>query len=229
VLDALTKNGLADNTLVIFTSDNGGVFELANAKRPETVAVNAGLAVNGVWRSGKQHIYEGGFRVPFIARWPGKIPAGTVCDEMVNLVDLLATTAAIVGYKLPPASDAAEDSRNILPALLGEKNAKPARQDMIINSNAGVFAIRKGPWKWIEGIPAEHLPPNLSKSHAKEFQRVLFNLHDDPAESHDVSAEHPEIVKELEALLRKQRDSGHTRDLSAQSSAADSEPKPPVK
>ncbi len=229
VLDALVKNGLADNTLVIFTSDNGGVFELANAKRTETQAVNAGLAVNGAWRSGKQHIFEGGFRVPFIARWPGKIPAGTVCDEMLNLVDLLATTAAMVGDKLPPANAAAEDSRNILPALLGEKNAKPARQDMILNSNAGVFAIRKGPWKWIEGVPAEHLPPNLSKSHAKEFQRVLFNLHDDPGETRDVSAENPEIVKQLETLLRTQRDAGHTRELSAQSSAADSEPKVPVK
>jgi arylsulfatase A len=215
VLDALAKNGRADNTLVIFTSDNGGVFELANAARPETQAVNAGLAVNGVWRSGKQHIYEGGFRVPFIARWPGKIPAGTICGEMVNVVDLLATTAAIVGEKLPPASSAAEDSQNILPALLGEINAAPARHDMILNSNAGVFAIRKGPWKWIAGVPAAHLPPNLSKSYAKEFQRVLYNLHDDPAETQDVSAEHPEIVKELEALLKAQRDAGHTRELSA--------------
>ena len=225
VLDALAKNGFADSTLVIFTSDNGGVHDLGNAKRSETQAVNAGLAVNGVWRSGKQHIYEGGFRVPFIARWPGKIPAGTVCKKMVNLVDLLATTAAIVVEKLPPANTAAEDSQSMLPALLGEKNAKPARQDMILNSNAGVFAIRKGPWKWIEGVPAEHLPLNLSKSHAKEFQRLLYNLHDDPAETRDVSAEHPEIVQELEALLRAQRDAGHTRDLSTQASTLGSEQK----
>ena len=229
VLDALAKTGLADNTLVIFTSDNGGVLDLGNAKRSETQAVKAGLAVNGVWRNGKQHIYEGGFRVPFIARWPGKIPAGTVCEEMVNVVDLLATTAAVVDEKLPPATTAAEDSQNILPALLGEKNAGAARQDMILNSNAGVFAIRKGPWKWIEGVPAEHLPPNLRKSHAKEFQRVLYNLHDDPAEAQDVSAEHPEIVKKLEALLRAQRDAGHTRELSGNTSAAGSWPKVRVK
>ncbi|WP_395743536.1 arylsulfatase [Prosthecobacter sp.] len=208
VLGALKKNGFAENTLVIFTSDNGGIFEPANAARPESQAVAAGLKVNGTWRSGKTHIYEGGFRVPFIARWPGRIPAGTVCDEMVNVVDLLATIAAVVGEKLPPGDTVAEDSQNILPALLGTPNAPPSRGDMILHSNDGVFAIRKGPWKWIEGVPAERLPPNMRKSHAKEFQRALYNLHDDPGETQDVSAAHPEILQELEALLKARRGAG---------------------
>lgn len=213
VLEALKKNGFAENTLVLFTSDNGGIFEPANAARPESQAANAGLKVNGIWRSGKTHIYEGGFRVPFIARWPGKVPAGTVCNEMVNLVDILATVATIVGEKLPSPDAAAEDSQNILPALLGDANARPCRGDMVLHSNTGVFAIRKGPWKWIEGVPAEHLPPNLLKSQAKEFHAALYNLHDDPAETQDVSPAHPEIVQELKALLRAQRDAGHTRGL----------------
>lgn len=215
VLSAVDKGGFSDNTLVIFTSDNGGIYEIGNAKRPETVAVKAGLAVNGPWRWGKQHIYEGGFRVPFIARWPGKIPAGTVCDEMVNVTDILATTAEIVGEKLPPVETAAEDSVSILPALMGAKDARPARKSMILHSNAGVFAIRQGPWKWVEGVPAARIPANLAKAHAAEFKPVLYNLHDDPAETHDVSAEHPEIVKELAALLKAQRDAGHTRDLAS--------------
>ena len=120
VLEALDHQGLAQDTLVIFTSDNGGVFEPANKTRPESVAVQDGLAVNGQWRGGKTHVFEGGFKVPFVARWPGRIPAGTESGETISLVDLLATTAAVIGEKLPPADQAAEDSYNILPALLGE-------------------------------------------------------------------------------------------------------------
>lgn len=213
VLDALDRLQLAQDTLVIFTSDNGGVFDLGNRTRPETLAVKAGLAVNGPWRGGKTQIYEGGFKVPFIARWPGRVPAGTVCDEMVSLADILATTAAIVGDELPPASQAAGDSYGILPALLGDKLAGPLRPDMIVHSCDGVFAIRKGPWKWIEGVPADGIKPVLRKVRVKEFQRQLYNLRDDSAETSDVSAAHPEVVQELEALLRRQRDAGHSRDL----------------
>lgn len=224
VLDALDKRDLARDTPVIFTSDNGGVFEPTQA-RPETVAVNAGLAVNGLYRGGKTHIYEGGFKEPFVASWPGVIPAGTACDEMISLADLLATTAAIVGQKLPPADQGAEDSINILPALLGEQTKAPLRADMVLHSNDGVFAIRKGPWKWIEGLPVKQIGPVLRKAHAAEFQRQYFNLKDDPKETTDVSAQHPEVVAELEALLNRYRDRGYSRDLtppaaSPQSAAA---------
>jgi arylsulfatase A-like enzyme len=212
VLETLEKQGFVKDTLVIFTSDNGGIYE-PGQQRPETVASQAGLAVNGQWRGGKTHVYQGGFSVPFIARWPGKVPAGTECREMISLADVLATTAAIVGEKLPPADKAAEDSFNILSALLGEKYDAPLRPDMVEHSNDGVFAIRKGPWKWIEGVPVKQIPPGIRKAHAPEFQRQLYNLADDPTESKDVSEQHPEIVKELEALLNQQRDAGHTRDL----------------
>jgi arylsulfatase A len=212
VLDALDKQNLTKDTLVIFTSDNGGVFELGQA-RPETWAVNAGLAVNGLFRGGKTHIYEGGFKEPFVVRWPGKIPEGTACDEMISLADILATTAAIVGEKLPPADQGAEDSVNILPALLGEQTKAPLRPDMIVHSNDGVFAIRKGPWKWVEGVPVKQISPGLRKAHASEFQRQLFNLQDDPKETTDVSAQHPEVVKDLEALLNRYRDGGYSREL----------------
>ena len=212
VLDTLDKQGIAKDTLVIFSSDNGGVKELARADLLQTKAFNAGLAVNGALRGGKHHVWEGGFKVPFIVRWPGKAAPGSVCGEMISLADILATTAAIVGEELPAASKAAEDSRNFLPAILGDP-AEPIRDDMIVHSADGVFAIRKGPWKWIEGVPVDEIKPGARKAHADEYHEQLYNTHDDPAETKDVSAQHPEVVKELRALLIRQRDGGYSREL----------------
>ncbi len=121
VLDALEKQHLTQDTLVIFTSDNGGIFEPAAATRPEMLAVKAGLAVNGVYRGGKTHVFDGGFRVPFVVRWPGKVPVESTCTDMISMADVLATTAAILGDKLPAPSAGAEDSHSFLPALLDEK------------------------------------------------------------------------------------------------------------
>ncbi len=90
---------------------------------------------------------------------------------------------------------AAEDSYNILPAMLGEAGAQPARSDLIVHSADGVFAIRQGPWKWIEGVPADDIKPGVRKARAAEFKAQLYNLQDDPAETRDVSAEHPEVVE----------------------------------
>ena len=211
ILETLDRLGVAKDTLVIFSSDNGGVKELNKTDLLQTKAYNAGLAVNGALRGGKHHVWEGGFKVPFIVRWPGRAPAGSVCNEMVSLADILATTAAIVGEKLPPAAQAAEDSYNILPAILGDAPA-PIRKDMIVHSADGVFAIRKGPWKWIEGVPVEEIKAGVRKSRADEFKPQLYNTHDDPAETKDVSAEHPEIVRELTALLNLYRDGGFSRE-----------------
>jgi arylsulfatase A-like enzyme len=213
VLDALDKRGLAKDTLVIFSSDNGGVNKPENPAMVQTQAIKAGLAVNGALRGGKHNVWEGGFKVPFLVRWPGKVPAGTVCHEMVSLADLLATTAAVVGEKLPAANVAAEDSYNILPAILGAAAAKPARDDMIVHSSDGVFAIRKGPWKWIEGVPVEGMKAGARKLHSAEFKPQLYNLRDDPAETKDVSAAQPEVVRELTALLTRYRDGAYSREL----------------
>lgn len=212
VLDALDKQGLAKDTLIIFTSDNGGVKE-PQRDSPQTQAINAGLAVNGPWRTGKHHVFEGGFRVPFIVRWPAHAPADTTCDEMISLADILATTSAIVGDPLPEAAKGAEDSYNILPAILGDADKKPARESMIVHSSDGVFAVRKGPWKWIEGVPVEDIKPAVRKSHAVEFKEQLYNLQEDPGETKDVLAEHPDIAKEMAALLNRYRDGGYSREL----------------
>ncbi len=211
ILATLDQMGVAQDTLLIFTSDNGGVREPARDSR-QTEALKAGLAINGALRGGKHHVWEGGFKVPFIVRWPGHAPAGTVCREMISLADLLATTAGIVGEPLPPASQAAEDSRDILPAILGDP-AKPIRADMIVHSSDGVFAIRRGPWKWIEGVPVDEIKPAVRKVRADEFHAQLYNTHDDPAETKDMSAAHPEIVQELRTLLHRQRNGGYSREL----------------
>ena len=213
ILDALDRLGMAEQTLVIFTSDNGGVFRPENTTTLQTQASLAGLRVNGDFRGSKHSVWEGGFRVPFLVRWPGRVPAGTACGDMVSLADLLATTAAIVDHPLPPAGQAAEDGYNILPAILGETDAPPARQDLIVHSADGVFAIRKGPWKWIEGIPAEGVKPGARKARAGEHKPQLYNLHNDPGETRDVSAEHPEVVEELSALLDRYRNGGYSREL----------------
>jgi len=213
ILDALDRLGFANDTLVIFTSDNGGVTGSGKEGSPQDIAEKAGLKVNGALRGRKHTIWEGGFKVPFLARWPGHVPEGTVCREMVSLADLLATTAAIVGEKLPAANKAAEDSYNILPALLGQSSDKPLRPDMIVHSADGVFAIRRGPWKYIEGIPVDNIKPGVRKARADEFHAQLYHLQDDPAETKDVSAQHPDVVKELAAWLDRYRDGGYSREL----------------
>ena len=97
---------------------------------------------------------------------------------------------------------------------------------MIVHSNDGVFAIRKGPWKWIEGVPANGISAGARKGHAQEFQRRLYNLQDDPKETTDVSEQHPEVVKDLEAMLHRQRDEGHTRELPRNTTACNTPMKP---
>ena len=211
MLDTLDKMGVAKNTLVIFSSDNGGVFKPENERLLQTTAFKAGLRVNGDLRGGKHDVWEGGFKVPFFVRWPGHAAAGTVCRETISLADILATTAAVVGEELPPASKAAEDSHNFLPAILGDP-AKPIRDDIIVHSAAGVFAIRKGPWKWIEGVPCAEDKSAGNKGNP-QFRPQLYNTKLDPAETKDESAANPEIVKELTALLDRYRDGGYSRDL----------------
>ncbi len=212
ILATLDKLGAAKDTLVLFTSDNGGVFKPENERLLQTTAFKAGLRVNGDLRGGKHDVWEGGFKVPFIVRWPGKVTPGSTSGQMVSLVDLLATTAEIVGEPLPAVTTGAEDSRSILPAILGE-SANPIREDMIVHSAPGVFAIRKGPWKWIEGVPVDDIKPGVRKASASQFRPQLYNTQDDPGETKDVSEQHPEIVRELTALLTRYRDGGYSRTL----------------
>jgi arylsulfatase A-like enzyme len=213
VLAALDKQGLAENTLVLFSSDNGGVNKPENANLVQTDAQKAGLKPVGPFRGGKHDVWEGGFRVPYLVRWPGHVPAGTVCDETISIVDTLASIATITGAALPKASEGAEDSHEVSKAWLGEKYDSPLRPDVIVHSADGNFAIRKGSYKWIEGIPADDVKPAAKKAHAIQFKPQLYDLKADIAEAREVSAQHADVVKDLAALLNRYRDGGYSREL----------------
>ena len=133
MLAALDRHKLADNTLVIFTSDNGGVMD--DGYVDGTADDTSGHKCNGALRGFKGGLYEGGHRVPFIARWPGQVPAGKTSGELICHVDLLATAAAVIGKPLP--KDAGPDSFDILPALLAEKPAKSCRESLIHQAGSG--------------------------------------------------------------------------------------------
>jgi len=215
LLETLDRTGLAENTLVLFTSDNGGLYHYWEAKEADDVKHyqvrgraahirDYGHQGNAHLRGTKADIWEGGHRVPFVVRWPGRTPAGTVSAELVELTDLLATVAAITGVDLP--AGAGEDSRDILPALLKAKPEKPVRQFAIHHSMSGVFGIREGPWKLVphhRGSGGFSQPKALDP--AKEGGPVgqLYHLETDPAETQNVYAEHPEIVERLGMQLRE--------------------------
>ncbi len=200
-----------DNTLVFFTSDNGGV--LGKPGSTEEQAAGAGLKVNGIARGGKHDVWEGGFRVPLIARWPGRVRPGSISDQVVGAVDYPATLAALVDAPLPPSSaDAAgPDSYDFLPALLGTARA-PIRPHLLLQSAKGVYAIRQGPWKLIasgggiEGKDGKRRKASEDPGHAQ-----LFNLNNDPGEQYDVSEQHPQLVHDLSAILENDRARGFSR------------------
>jgi len=175
-------------------------------------AIHAGLKPCGPFRGGKHDVWEGGFRVPYIVRWPGHVPAGTTSNETLSLVDTLATIAAVVGEPLPPRDKGAEDSFNMLPAWLGEKSAEPIRPHLIVHAAAGTFAIRQGPWKWIEGNVHPDTKPGARRQRADQLKPQLYNLVADLGEQSDASAGQAQNATELRELLEKQKSQGFSRD-----------------
>lgn len=211
VLDTLDRMKLTDNTLIFFTSDNGGVPGKPGG--PEQQAAAAGLKINGITRGGKHDVWEGGFRVPLIARWPGHIQPGSISEQVVGSVDYLATLAALVKAPLPPpAPDAAgPDSYDFLPALLGTAK-NPVRPQLLLQSSKGVYAIRQGPWKLIASSGGiESKDGKRRKTPEDPGHPQLFNLKNDPGEQHDVAAEQPQLVKDLTVILNNDRARGYSR------------------
>lgn len=213
LLAALDKQGLANNTLVLFTSDNGGVVARAQQRLGKFTAqaMDAGLKISGDLRGGKHTIFQGGFNVPYLVRWPGRVPAGTVSAEPISLVDTFATLSALTGVKMPAREQAAEDSYNVLPAWLGKKTKAPLRPHVIVHSADGTFAIRAGKWKWIEGQPEGARSVNNRPVRAEELPQQLYDLAADRAEKNNLLAAQPEVVQRLAALLNQIRQHGYSR------------------
>lgn len=205
VLETLDRLKLADNTLLIVSSDNGGVMD--DGYQDGAIEDANGHLCNGPLHGYKGSLWEGGHREPFVARWPGRIKAGTTSAELICLVDMLATFAAVVGQ--PLTGDTGPDSFNVLPALLGEKRDKPVRDHLVLQAG-GVnrLAIRQGPWKYIPGTPGGK---GAKGKKVAPTRGQLFNLADDLGETKDLAAQNPEKVKELAALLEEVRTKGRSR------------------
>ncbi len=215
ILAALEKQNALANTLIVFTSDNGGVVNPGSKSGASKTAMDAGLKINGDLRGGKHDIWEGGFKVPFLVRWPGRVPAGSTSDALIGVVDIFATLAALVGETTLDRTTTAPDSVNVLSAWTGQSAAPALRRDLILQSASGVYAIRRGPWKWIDGVPLApkgKKAPAATGPKADQFRPRLVNLLDDPGETKDVSAAHPEIAQHLAATLQQHRAQGFSRD-----------------
>lgn len=204
VLTALDNAKMADNTLVIFASDNGPVWYPADTKR-------LGHDATGGWRGMKGDAWEAGHRMPFIVRWPGRVKAGAVSAQTICFTDLLATFAAVLGTPLPPK--AAEDSFNLLPVLLGRQSEdKPIRGPVVIPSSGGFMTIRAGRWKLINGLGSGGFSaPNKIKTSPGGPAGQLYDLAADPGETNNLWQQRPEIVERLSAELARIRAAGQSR------------------
>lgn len=204
VLNALDKNGIADNTLIFFTTDNGCSPQ---ANIPQLL--EAGHDQNYIYRGHKADIYEGGHRVPFLARWPGKIKPSTRTKQLVGQIDLLATAAEIVGADVP--QDGGEDSLSFLPLLLGT-NKDTIRNSIVSQSIGGQFAIRDGNWKLClcpgSGGWSAPRPGRVDLSKFPAIQ--LFNLEDDPGEENNLAKSNPDRVEKMKSMLKEIIDNGRT-------------------
>lgn len=202
LLATLDRLKLNDNTLVIFTSDNGPVLD--DGYKDGAVEKLGNHKPAGPFRGGKYTIWEGGTRMPFVVRWPGHVKPG-VSDAVVSQVDFCASFAALTGQKLGP--DDAPDSFNVLPALLGES---PIGREHVLQYS-GRVAIRQGQWKFIPGT--ETTSSKKAKARRGLPEDALYDLTRDSAESNNVAAEHPDVVAKLSRELEQLRERGRSNDL----------------
>jgi len=203
VLDALERSGAADRTLVFFTSDNGCAPYIGASDLEKM-----GHFPSGPLRGYKSDAWEGGHRVPFIARWPGVVKSGSTCGQLVLQADFLGTIAEILGAKLPET--AGEDSFSLLPLLKGED--KPVREQSVNCSAGGLPSVRSGPWKLILGPGSGGWGKGGDESQSVQ----LYNLADDIGETKNLAAAQPERVEKMKALLEKLITEGRSTPGAAQ-------------
>lgn len=223
IIKALERNGLADNTIVVFTSDNGSPQRAGDPFlhsqedfAPGAVVKKYGHNPSHIYRGMKWNIWDGGHRVPFIVRWPGKVKAGSTCEQTVCLTDWMRTFAGLVDHRLP--NNAGEDSYNIMPLLMGQMD-KPIRQATVHHSSmAGPnmeigngFAIRQGKWKLIHGVgPHGRVKERVKDLPADHPIGELYDMQADPGETNNLWDERQDVVKPLLALLEKYQRQGRS-------------------
>lgn len=196
IIQAIDEAGIGNNTLVIFTADNGhshytGWDDL----------IAAGHLPSGPYRGHKGDVWEGGHRVPFVVRWPDRIPADSTSDQMVCLTDLFASCADLLQAELP--DDCAQDSFSFLGTALGRQDFERGRRSSMVNhSNFGEFTFRKGDWKLVYRLGK----PNLNASRGEPTVAELYDLSHDVAEVHDLASSEQqrvaEMTRELSALIK---------------------------
>jgi len=213
VLDALERAGVADDTLVIFTSDNGPEhIDAHDARAYDRIREHGHYSMDGL-RGIKRDTWEGGHRVPFLARWPGEIPAGTASEATVCLVDLLRTLASLLDADLP--ADAGEDSYDVLPALRGDAEGG-IREATVHHGAGGTLAIRKDEWVLIDAPTGDEngSEPEWFREErgydAHDLPGELYDLSEDRAQRHNRYADRPEKVTELRSLLEQYRETGRS-------------------
>lgn len=202
IRSALESAGIAEDTLLVFTSDNGPETEVGDDEGVYRRAERTGHHSSGELRGVKRDAWEGGHRVPLIAEWPGVIPEAQQSPALASLVDLLVTFADATGCPLPDS--ASRDGVSLLPVLTGD--AGQARESLVIHSFTGKFGVRKGPWMLIDAANgAENLEPEWLRQargyHRDNHPAELFNLAEDPAQRVNLFAQHPEIVASLHRQL----------------------------
>jgi arylsulfatase A-like enzyme len=198
VFEAVREAGIAENTLIIFTSDNGCS---PSADFPHLES--QGHYPSAQFRGMKADIFDGGHRVPFLVSWPGRIPAGSSSDEIICHTDFMATCADLLGQALPDT--AGEDSVSLLPVLLGQPYTPPLREAVVHHSIKGNFAIRQGKWK-LEFCPGSGgwSDPKPGSPEALKLPPIqLYDLSRDIGETTNVQADHPEVVARLRRLLEQ--------------------------
>jgi len=204
VIESLEQNGILDDTIFIFTADNG-----SSPRANFDELANAGHNPSYIFRGHKADIYEGGLRVPFVVSWPNGIRSSFESNETVSTVDFIATFADINGISLP--DDAAEDSYSFLPVLQKQEYEKPLREATVLHSIDGRFAIIKEEWKLILWSGSGGWSDPNTEDELKglpSFQ--LYNLEKDPSEKFNLVYLYPEKVKELKSLLEKYINEGRS-------------------
>ncbi|WP_372718445.1 arylsulfatase [Novipirellula sp.] len=209
LMKSLDRLKLAENTLVVFCSDNGPVLD--DGYKDNAIEKIGDHRAAGPYTGGKYSVYEGGTRTPFITRWKGRIKPA-VSDEIVCTIDLAASLAALTGQPLP--EDACLDSLNVLGALLGEASAD-GRENLVQQDNGsrGTYGFRAGKWKLhrYDKKSARNVVVETELANTKVPQYQLFNLDKDPAEQNNVLAEYPDVADRLKNQLSGIIEQGRSR------------------